>query len=256
MKNVNSLMKAIKNIFFVLALGVGLTACGPSEKQLAAGAEATRVDCLDKICPGNGDVTPKIDSTKDAILKLNGQWYVGPKEYFASGEGAAFYWPSKTPFTGKPDGQSWPEQRQPFYDVAIEIFFTGRQRWPTPNVEKPWEGATWAKEFNRIQAEGLRMQRKTVTAQLDVISFFYADGKAYDTTYYVATQQKSIRGSEPPVASCRTDILNPNARCSSNEFWQPDVFADFRFRAKHAPDWPAIHQEIVRVLNLAKKVQP
>ncbi len=94
--------------------------CGPSEGQKVEQAEKTRIECLDKIC--HGDVAPKIDSTKDALLKLNGHWYVGPKEYFASGSGAAFYWPSKTPFTGKPDGQPWPEQRKPFYDVAIEIF--------------------------------------------------------------------------------------------------------------------------------------
>ena len=237
---------------------LSLSACGPSDKQRAAGAEEQRVQCLDKLC--YGDVIPKFDSTKDAIMKVNGQWYVGPKEYFSTGNPiSGFEWWEHKPISR---GIERPPEMQALavagegYDFSIEIFLTGRQSWPTPNVAKPWEAGTWTKEFNRIQAEGLRMQRKTVTPQLDVISFFYADGKAYDTTYYVATQQKSIRGSEPPIASCRTDILNPNARCFSNEFWQPDVFADFRFRAKHAPDWPAIHQEIIRVLNLAKKVQP
>ena len=136
------------------------------------------------------------------------------------------------------------------------MFFTGRQFWPTPNVEKPWEVGTWAKKFAPLQAEGLRMQREAISPQLEVVSFFHADGKPYDTTYYVASQQKSMRGDEAPVASCSTDLLNPNARCSSNEFWQSNVYADFRFRAKHAPDWPAIHQEIIRVLNLAHKVPP
>lgn len=250
-------MKASLNGTWLCAAGFALglmclSACDPFEKQRAAGAEEQRVQCLDKSC--YGDVTPKFDHMKETLLKLNGQWYVGPKEYFSSGRnGGGFYWSSKHPMF---KGGSYPERGQDVADSVIEIFFTGRQRWPTPNVEKPWEGTTWVKEFNRIQAVGLRMERKTVTPQLDVISFFHADGKAYDTTYYVATQQKSIRGGEPPVASCRTDILNPKARCNSNEFWQADVFADFRFRAKHAPDWPAIHQEIIRVLNLAQKVQP
>jgi hypothetical protein len=247
----------LQRMALALLTAVTMTACGPSDKQRAAGAEEQRVQCLDKLC--YGDVVPTFDSSKDAILKVNGQWYVGPKEYFTSFGPRGFnWWQHKALSTGSPR----PPELEALiangkgYDVSVEIFLTGRQRWPTPNVDKPWEGATWAREFNRIQAEGLRMQRKTITPQLDVVSFFHADGKAYDTTYYVATQQKSIRGGEPPVASCRTDIRNPNARCSSNEFWQPDVFADFRFRAKHAPDWPAIHQEIIRVLNLAKNVQP
>ena len=236
---------------------LALTGCGPSEKQLAARAEATRIDCLDKIC--HGDVAPKIDNTKDVVLKLNGQWYVGPKEYFTSSGARGFIWWERKPLTtveSRPPELAVLIADGKGYDFSIEIFLTGRQRWPTPNVEKPWEEGTWAKEFARIEAEGLRMQRKAISPQLEVVSFFRADGKPYDTTYYVASQQKSIRGNEAPVASCRTDLLNPNARCNSGEFWQSDVYADFRFRAKHAPDWPAIHQEIIRVLNLAKKVQP
>jgi hypothetical protein len=230
---------------------LAFTACGPSEKQLAARAEATRIECLDKIC--TGDVAPPRNELTDDLIKLNGQWYVGPKEYFSSVTSSGFYWPSKQPMF---KGGSYPERGQGVADAVIEIFFTGRQRWPTPNVEKPWEEGTWAKEFARIEAEGLRMQRKAISPQLEVVSFIRADGRPYDTTYYVASLQKSIRGNEAPVASCRTDLLNPNARCTSGEFWQSDVYADFRFRAKHAPDWPAIHQEIIRILNLAKKVQP
>ena len=59
---------------------LAMTGCGPSDKQRAAGAEEQRVQCLDKLC--YGDVIPKFDSSKDEILKLNEQWYVGPKEYF------------------------------------------------------------------------------------------------------------------------------------------------------------------------------
>ena len=232
-----------------------MTGCGPTEKQLAARAEATRIDCLDKIC--YGDVAPKIDNTKEAILKLNGQWYAGPKEYFASGEGAAFYWPSKTPFTGKPNGQPWPEQRQPFYDVAIEIFFTGRQRWTNPNVQEPWEGTTWAKRAGRIESEGYRTEQTKLSNQLELVRFIQPNGKPYGTNFYIATQEQRIRGVEPPVLSCDVSIP-PHLldSCTAGEYWQSDVYADFRLRARHATDWPAIHQEIIRVLNLAKKVQP
>ena len=253
-------MNLLKHNFVtkLLALGftlLGLTACDPFEKQRAEQAEKTRIECLDKLC--YGDVLPvKIPNT--AIFKLNGQWYVGPNEYYTSSGPRGFIWWQHQPLSS---GSTQPPELETLiadgkgYDVSIEIFFTGRQRWPTPNVEKPWEAGTWVKEFDRIQAEGLRMQWKTVTPQLDIVSFSYANGKAYDTTYYVASQQKNIRGGEAPVAICRSDKLNPNARCFASAFWQDDVLADFRFRAKHAQDWPAIHQEIIRTLNLAKKEQ-
>src|SRR5687767_12961059 len=61
------------------ALLLGLTACGPSEKQRAEQAEKTRLECLDKFCPG--DVEPKRDTATEVAFKLNGQWYIGPKVY-------------------------------------------------------------------------------------------------------------------------------------------------------------------------------
>jgi hypothetical protein len=152
----------LQRMALVLLTAVTMTACGPSDKQRAAGAEEQRVQCLDKLC--YGDVIPKFDSKKDEILKLNGQWYVGAKEYFSnSRNGGGFYWPSKHPMFKE---GSFPERGQGVADAVIEIFLTGRQRWPTPNVEKPWEDATWAKEFNRIQAEGLRMQQRPLPRNL------------------------------------------------------------------------------------------
>ena len=232
-----------------------LCACGPSDKQRAEQAEKTRIECLDKFCPG--DVEPKHDMATEVALKVNGQWYIGPKEYFSGRNGAVFYWPSKTPEIGLPDGKAYPERGKPFYDVAVEIFLTGRQRWPTPNVEKPWEAASWQTVIEHRQSEGLRMERIAVGPALEMIRFFHPDGKPYSYVYYVATRRGSIRGEGPAVLSCLISTPpHPQDRCTSGEFWQPDVYADFRFRAKHAEDWPAIHEEIVRVLSLAKKVQP
>lgn len=234
---------------------VVLTACGPSEKQLAERAEAARIDCLDKICPGNGEVTPKFDYTKDALLKLNGEWYVGPKEYFSSGHnGAVFYWPSKQPGF---KGGAYPEEKQKFYEKSIEIFLTGRHRWPTPNVEKPWEGATWAKRISRMESEGYQTERTKLNPSLELVRFRFPDGKTYSTNFYVATEERRVRGGEPPVLACDVSTPpHPQDSCTAGEYWQADVYADFRFRAKHASDWPEIHQEIIRVLNLANKVQP
>jgi len=69
------------SIFVSLLLAtILLVACEPNEKQRAAAVEAKRIECLDKIC--TGDIVPKHDYTKDAILKLNGQWFIGPEEFF------------------------------------------------------------------------------------------------------------------------------------------------------------------------------
>lgn len=58
-----------------------LAACEPSKEKQAQLAEEKRVECLDKFC--EGDVVPRRDFAKDGLLKLNGQWYLGPKEYLA-----------------------------------------------------------------------------------------------------------------------------------------------------------------------------
>ena len=231
---------------------LALTGCGPSEKQLAARAEATRIDCLDKIC--YGDVAPKIDNTKDAVLKLNGQWYVGPKQYFTSSGARGFIWWKRKPLTTV---ESRPPELAALiadgkgYDFSIEIFLTGRQSWPTPNVEKPWEARGWEAQFEKLVKDGLKISRQQVRPDLEVVTFVKADGKPYDTTFYIATKQKNMRGADLPGISC----LSVTETCSTGDFWQDDVYARLRFHIKHAQDWPAIHQEVIRVLNLAKKVQ-
>lgn len=229
-----------------------LTGCGPSEKQLAARAEATRIDCLDKIC--YGDVAPKVDNMKEVTLKLNGQWYAGPKEYFSSGiNGAYFFW-----WEGKPRSSAMPvpKDMQTLLndgkgdESSIEIFLTGRQRWPTPNVAKPWEARGWEAQFEKLQRDGFKISRQQVRPDLEVVTFVKADGKPYNTTFYIATRQKNMRGADLPGISC----LSVTETCSTSDFWQDDVYARLRFHIKHAQDWPAIHQEVIRVLNLAKKV--
>ena len=229
-----------------------LSACDPFEKQRVAGAEEQRIQCLDKLCYGD---TPPRQEPDTAIFKLNGQWYVGPTEYFSSGRnGGGFYWPSKHPMF---KGGSYPERGQDVADSVIEIFFTGRQRWPTPNLEKPWEGLPWTKKVERMGTDGFSMERVQLSPILDKVHFRQADGKLYDAEFFIAIQEKRMRGAEPPVLACTISIpRRTDDSCKSGEYWQPDVYADFRISAKHANDWPAIHQEIIRVLNLAKKVQP
>jgi hypothetical protein len=241
-----------------------LAACGPSEKEKVRMAEQKRLECLDKYC--EGDVEPAHDPVKEFAFKVNGQWFVGPREYGGYGGSFAFLWPSKTPANKEGASKVAPEfvpssagVNSNFYDVGIEIFLTGRQRWPEPNAPTPWEDGGWQTRFDELQKQGLRMERQQIRPELERIRFFDAQGNQYRHEYFLATQQRKIRGSGPPGIACdRYPDPRPNAlpRCTGGMFWQEDVYADFRFLARHATDWPAIHQEMVRVLNLAKKVQP
>ena len=249
--------KTINTITWIVGglVPFALVACGPSAKQRAEDAEKTRIECSDKIC--QGDVEPKRNVTREVVLKLNGQWYIGPKKYFASGHGAAFYWPGKTAAYAPGDFPPGVKGRD-FYDVAIEIFLTGRQRWPQPSAATPWDGSGWEGRFDELQKQGWHIERQRIQPDLERVRFFDVQGKQYRHEYFLATQQRKIRGNGAPGVACDQPDPRPNAlpRCTGGMFWQEDVYADFRFHAKHAGDWPAIHQEIVRVINLARKAQP
>jgi hypothetical protein len=221
-----------------------LTACGPSEQKRAELAEKRRIECLDTFC--EGDVEPLRDKVREVALKLNGQWYVGPKAYFSGGAGAVFYWPSKTPEIGRPDGQPYPEKGKPFYHVAIEIFLRGKHRWPAPSATN-----SWRQHFEEETAKGNVIESVTLSAGLEMHRIKWGpNGESVDRVY-VALNQRTATG-EPAVIFCR-EVDRPLVRCTGGELWQPDVYADFRFSAAHAADWPEIHQEITRVLNLLKK---
>lgn len=47
------------------------------EEEKLAAAERRRIQCLDNFC--EGDVYPKFDYLNEWVVKINGQWYVGPK---------------------------------------------------------------------------------------------------------------------------------------------------------------------------------
>lgn len=247
-------MRGLKLIPVIAALA--LVACGPNESQRRETAEKALIECLDKIC--EGDLEPKRDWATEALLKLNGKWYIVPKQYAKGMAGLSFYWPSKTPVAGPPTGQVFLEKGRDYYDVSIEIFLTGRQRWGDPKVATPWEGRGWQARFEELQKKGLRMEREQLRLDLERVRFFDVQGQQYRHEYYLATQQKKIRGNGAPGVACDLPDERPNAlpRCTGGEFWQEDVYGDYRFHAKHAADWPAIHQEIIRVLSLAKKAQP
>lgn len=235
-------MPAIGLAVAVLVFGL-LTACEPSKEKKAQLAEEKRVACLDKFC--EGDVIPKRDFAKDELLKLNGQWYLGPKEYFSSGKnGGGFYWPSRLPMFTAGDTSSI--KGIDFSDIAIEIFFRSNN---FPQEPRGYHLIELAEKNNWIES------RKKIRSGLDAITMKHVIGPRGQyidhVTYYVATQFKGLDGL-PPVATCNHD--HPANGGGTGFMWQPGIWLGTRMNQKHCADWPEIYQEIARVLTLLKKV--
>lgn len=229
----------------ILLIPLLLTACGPSEQKKAELAEKRRIECLDKPCPG--DVPPPFDHRKDVALKLNGQWFIGPKAYFSGLAGAVFYWPSKTPEIGLPNGKPWPEKGKPFNDVAIEIMFRSNNFPPEPRGYKFLELA---------ESKGWIDKRENIRPGLDRVTMKHVIGpRGYyidHVNYYTATQMTGIDGL-PPVATCSHKYESD--RGGTGFMWQPGIWVGVRMNQKHCADWPEIYTEISKVLQQLKKVQ-
>ena len=220
-----------------------LTACGPSETRKAELAEERRVECLDKFC--EGDLPLQVDVQALRAFKVNGRWFTVPKEYGGGHDPSlAFYWPSKTPKTGRADRASYPEQGKSYYDVAIEIFLRS-------NHSKPI-GPSRYQALLAAQADGRVIERTKPRAGLEVWRVRDEIGGLPPAVWYVAAALRDSAG-EPPVIGC--DDENPKFdRCTMAFWWQPGVAVDIRFRGRYGTDWPEIYQEVMRVLELVKGV--
>jgi hypothetical protein len=244
----------------LMAMVVALLAgCQPNEQQIAAAREEKRLECLNKFC--QGDVDPRQDYIKDALLKFNGQWYIGPKEYFSSGiNGAYFFWWKGVPLSSV---MQLPEQMHALLrngksdEISIKIFLRGRQEWPDPKTPVPRLGKGGEGRFEELQKAGFRMERQQLHPNLERVRFFDAQGVQYRMEYFLATQQKRPLDGNAPGIACElySEQMpgNSHAGCTGGFFWQDDIYADFRLHAQHANDWPQIYQEIIRVLQLLKK---
>lgn len=227
----------------LLAILLPLVACGPQEKQMAQFAEEKRIHCLDHRC--EGDVEPKHNTVKEVALKLNGEWFIGPKEYFSTGtNGAAFYWPSKTP--SAPGDRDFPERELVTAgrgeQVTIEIFLR--------HHDGVFKGQSRHERLKQSETQG-RVNRKEVLRDgLEVWHTKETDGFG-PGLWFVATNFVKTHPNGA-VLSCRDN--DPKfARCVTGFEWRPGIAADTRFQARHSADWPDIYQEIVRVLQQLRK---
>lgn len=221
------------------------------EEEKLAAAERRRIQCLDNFC--EGDVYPKFDYLNEWVVKINGQWYVGPKKYFVQQSTAQFFWPLKQ---RSAPGSAYDEGE---WDL-VEIFLTGRQRWPdfVRNHPSPWEGGNEKNSLEeRMRRDGFRMEQISISNDLYRRRFFDQKNRPYRLEYYYFKGGKWPLGKGVPNTGCEFPSQDDSlSRCTGGFFWQEDIYVDFRFPAKYAGDWPAIYQEIIRVLSLLRKVSP
>lgn len=223
-----------------------LAACGPSDQERLHYAERQRTHCLMFLC--DGDVVPIHNNMTEEALKLNGQWFIGPKEYFSTGiNGASFEWwdhkPRSSSMKRAPEAQALAVAGKS--DFGITINLRGDHIPPEPHGYALIELA---------QKNGWIASRTQLRPGLDAIQMKHVigpNGYSIDhVTYYVATQLKGLDGL-PPVATCAHS--RPDYGGGTGFMWRPDIWAGTSMNQKHCVDWPEIYIETIRILQLLKK---
>lgn len=225
----------------LLLITIVLLGCGPSSEEQA---EQRRIECLDKFCSGDKD--PRTNLIDDALLKVNGQFLIGPRTYFSQGRGGAvFYWPSREP--GFLSGGTAARFKD-FNEVGIEVFITGL----SPQWTSPSQLIVLAEKNDWIK------QRRTVRKGLDQIEMHHVigpDGQYFDHfSYFVATELKGLDGL-PPVAGCTNNkAFGDYGRGNTGFIWQHGIGVGVRINNyQHCADWPELYQEVIHVLSLLRK---
>ncbi len=234
-----------RTLYSTVIAAAALLACSPSEQQKAQRAEERRIACLDKRC--EGDVVPPRDYLKEEALKLNGQWFIGPSEYFSTGiNGASFEWWDHRPLRPsepRPAGAQAIAVAGNGYDIAIEVFMRAH--------DGVMHGPSQYQYLQAAQDQGRLLERSQLRPGLELWRVRDDTSGLPTTAWYVASNLRDGDG-EPPVLGC--DDRDPKFdRCSMAFTWRPGIAVRLRFRGRHGADWPEIYQEVTRVLSLLRK---
>jgi hypothetical protein len=211
-----------------LALGLFVWLC------VAGGAHTTNVEKDNAARPS---IARPFKPGAEIRLRLDGAQYVAPSNYFTV-DGARFYWPSRTPGLARGD---WPERGQPFYDVAIEIFLQAN-RARTPYKSGP-------ERLEELRKSGRVLSQRRVSDELEI---WETREKSIPATWFVALRIHDVSGA-PYTVSCH-HYVRGGGRCLGAFYWQPEVNSTFRFDLRHGPDWPAIAEEIKKIMQSVRRI--
>lgn len=230
----------------IVVIGAAWWAIALNGKQRALAAEERRIHCLDHFCLG--DVTPILRSNEVA-QKLNGQWYIAPREYFGGfGRGGFEWWEHKplNPNRPRPTSTQALAVDGKGHEFSIDIFFRSKNFPPEPKGFKLIELA---------KKNGWIKKQISLRPGLEVIEMGEIIGPAGHridhVTYYIATQIEGLDG-QPPVAQCNHN--DPRNSGGSGFLWKDGVYVGIGMNQRHCADWPEIYQEVIRVLSLLRKV--
>lgn len=226
--------RSLRIISVILAVSI-LVACEPSE-------EARRQKQLqkeDNITPG--EPLPKYDNKRYSITKKHGRFFLIPREYGGAGGRLVFYWPSKTPMTGRLDGKPYPEQNLEYDEKAIDIFI---------RADRKGNGGSKSM-FENAERNGWILSHKTLRKGLDVVRLNAKAGVIKkEKSLYLATEMKWPDG-RVPVVECSESLRVGGGWMP----WREGVFLTIRFKYDKCSDWPEIYSEILHVMSQVKEVQ-
>lgn len=238
----------------VLVVAFTLLGCRPSAEEEAKAAarlkaEAQRQEELCRDRADCGEKPPaglKVDYSKHALRKWNNHWFLVPRDYDAA-QGMGFLWPLERARLKGPSG----------YDPnvwAIELHIRSHDIPPEP------------RGYVRIQLaerEGRVSNRVTLRPGLDRLQYRYVDDETGKPslspsdvfTEYVATDRRDPEG-QPPVLRCKTNPADPKQAGGGGGFmWRDGIYVEVLIRAGNiCEDWPAIYDEVIRVLQMTEKV--
>lgn len=217
MKNILTL--PARNLAVFVMVAALLAGCKPSPEQQARIEEQRREHTLNTI--SEGEVLPKIDTTKYSLFKRGGKYFVGPKEYGFFNGSASFYWPSKTPHNAVVDDfpESAAVKAGKFQQVAIELFVEASST----------TGETYG-FIEQAEKTGTLIRRSQVRSDLEKVETKSELQTGAIDLYFVAT------GQTTPEGKTATVFCRPTHACTSGFGWKPGYRIYVRFSSQHGED--------------------
>jgi hypothetical protein len=175
-------------------------------------------------------------------MKINGQWYLGPRNYFGGAALAGFTW-----FGGKSYSttDAIPTTAQIATALRVRIVLSAAR----PGVKA---GGSEAIEWAERNGGVLKMTSLGPgLLRYEMNSIVGPNGDRLDRfRYYVATELRAADGLSP-VAKCENDY---RGRGDFGIAWQDNIFAGVQMHQTHCADFPGIYREVIRILGLLEKV--